>query len=357
MKNQTRTGYFHRVMNETPTEFWINNATPAEAKDAIEAGAVSASTNPTYPSRLLKVTPDYINGIIDEVISEIEDDDKAADIIYQKAVSRLQKLFYPIYKRTNGRYGYVAIQGDPRLNRDSSTIIAGALQYRELGENIIIKVPATPAGAAAMEILTANEHPTIATLGFSIDQAIFMAEAHQRGLAKSKTNPVCYITSIAGILDEYLSDIAEQMGNSGLKELILYAGCAVTRATYKIFKARGFKAYLVGGGARGTHHFSELIGGEMAITIGWSLAERLLAENLPIKATIFQDTPQQILHELEMNLPDFRKAFNENSMSPEEFYTFGPVVSFQNVFLKGVNSLLEAITNRRTIVSLSVKSR
>ena len=45
--------YFHRVKTETPTHFWVNNPTVKEAQLAIDAGAVSCTTNPTYASKML----------------------------------------------------------------------------------------------------------------------------------------------------------------------------------------------------------------------------------------------------------------------------------------------------------------
>ena len=47
--------YFRRLASETPTEFWINNPTPEQARQALEIGAVGATTNPTYPALLLRV--------------------------------------------------------------------------------------------------------------------------------------------------------------------------------------------------------------------------------------------------------------------------------------------------------------
>ena len=340
-------GYFHRVSKETPTELWINNATPAQAEAALAAGAVGATSNPTYTSRLLKEDPDYVHGLIDEVLQQTNDDDWAVEMVYQRAADRLQEIFHPLYVRSNGRHGYVAIQGNPRVNTDTDAVLEGARRFRQMGENMIIKVPSTPAGARAMETLAAADVPTIGTLCFSVDQAVYMAEAHRRGVEQSKTHPVCYITFIAGILDEHLADVLAQEGDAVPKEWIRYAGVAATRVAYRIYKERGYEAILMGGGARGPHHFIDLVGAEMAITIGWNLAEQLIEEDGPVVSRIHAATPEHILAGLEQHLPDFRKSFREHSLAPEEFCEYGPVVRFQNSFLKGVDSSLKAIAERR----------
>ena len=38
--------YFKRVAAQTPTKFWINNATRTQAQMAIDAGAVGSTQNP-----------------------------------------------------------------------------------------------------------------------------------------------------------------------------------------------------------------------------------------------------------------------------------------------------------------------
>jgi transaldolase len=345
-------GYFERLSRQTRTEFWINNATLAEAEAALSAGAVCATTNPTYLARLLKEEPDYVAKLIDETLPETDDDSQVADSVYQKAVAPLQRLFYPLYKQTRGRYGYVALQGDPHVNTDFGAILEGALRYRRLGENIIIKVPAWPAGATALERLVAMEIPTIATLGFSVDQAVYMAEAYRRALQKSETRPVCYVTFIAGVLDTHLAELSAQKGNIVSREAIQQAGCTATRVAYRIYKSRRYEAILLGGGARGSHHFTELVGGEMAITIGLSLAHQILQADGPVVSRIDAETPPQVISELEAHFPDFRKSYCEHSLRPEEFHEFGPVAAFQGTFLAGIDTVLKAIASRRRAAAL-----
>ena len=188
--NCNKNGYFHRVMSETSTKFWINNATFQELEQAIAAGAVCASTNPTYLPRLLKEEPDYVHSLIEKSLEKAKKDSDVADMVTQKAISRIQRLFYPIYEHTKGKEGYVAIQSDPRANNDPAALVKSALRYRQIGENIIIKVPATPAGASALKQLIIRGIPVIATLGFSVAQAVYMAEAYREGLKQSKTSPV-----------------------------------------------------------------------------------------------------------------------------------------------------------------------
>jgi transaldolase len=350
-------GYFHRLTQQSPTEFWINNPTFEEAKAALAAGAVCATTNPTYVSRLLKEEPDYIADLIDAASREAANDDLIADLVYQKAVARLQQLFLPLFERTNGHHGYVAIQGDPRSNSDPDAILESANRYRKLGENIIIKVPSWPAGAVALEKLVELGFPTIATLGFSVDQAVYMAEAYRRALKRSKKRPLCYVTFIAGVLDGYLAEISAQRANIVSQEALRHAGSEASRAAYRIYKSRGYEVFLLGGGARAPHHFTELVGGELAITIGWSLAYQIIEADGPIVPRIDAGTPTSIISKLESHLPEFRNSYREHSMQPEDFHDFGPVASFQASFLAGIEAVLKSISLRRNSTVLRKMER
>src|SRR5579872_3109073 len=89
----SQAGYFQRVHAQTPTEFWINNPTRAEAEAAISAGALCATTNPTYLARLLVEEPGYMADLIDDGLMKTGDIGKAADLVHLRAVARLQKLF------------------------------------------------------------------------------------------------------------------------------------------------------------------------------------------------------------------------------------------------------------------------
>ena len=88
--------------------------------------------------------------------------------VTKKSVLRPLELFYPLYKKSNGHYGYVAIQGNPRKNKDIDTILKEAENFKKLGENIIIKVPSTIEGAEAMEEITSRGWSSIGIMSFSV---------------------------------------------------------------------------------------------------------------------------------------------------------------------------------------------
>ena len=342
------TGYFHRVHAETPTRFWINNPTQADTERAIAAGAVDCTTNPSYCAKLLQSEPAYIRGGIDRVVREVKDNDEAAERVYHEASARIMGLFLPVYQRSGGSQGFVTIQDDPRADDDAGHIIDVTLRCCKLGPNFMTKIPVIPSGMAAMEELVARNIPICATEVFAVSQALAMAEAYERAARKSGHRPPFYLTHITGIFDQYMAETVKAERIAIAPDLLHQAGCIIARREYEAVKARFPKLVILGGGARGTYHFTEFVGGAMHITINWSTAEELLATDPPATSRIDAPTPKESVEELRAKIPGFRRAYDEDGLSVAEFADFGPLMYFKAMFLNGYARLLDEVAERRS---------
>lgn len=342
-----RESYFQRVTAQTPTRFWINNPSSQDLEQAIAAGAIGCTTNPAYCAKLLLSEPGYIDGLVDRVAREMDDVDRAADRVYRIAAARIVDRLRPMYDASSGTRGFVTLQADPREDEDTDCIVAAALRYRELGPNFMTKIPVTPAGLAAIESIVAHNIPICATEVFAISQAIRVCELYQRACARTGNHPPFYVTHISGIFDQYLGEYARSRGVDISPEVLGLAGCAIGRKQYQLLKQRGYDAILLGGGARGTQHFTEFVGGEMHITINWSTAQTLIEEDGPVVSRIGTMEPTEIIEELDEKLPDFSKAYHEDGLTPDEYADFGPLQLFRNMFLDGHGQLLAQLSAHR----------
>ena len=339
--------YFHRLTQETPTRFWINNPSETELEQAIANQAVNCTTNPAYCSKLLVSDPEYIHGVIDEVIRETHDNEQAAVLVYQRASARVMDAFLPLYEQSSGEYGYVTMQDDPREDRDADAVIRGVLRNRKLGKNYMAKIPVIEGGLDGIETCVEENIPICATEVFSISQAIHVCELYQRAVEKTGNHPPFFVTHITGIFDEYLGKVAHREGIEIDSEVLSRAGCAVARKEYQVLKERGYDTTMLGGGARGTHHFTEFVGGDVHITINWSTAQEIMDAGTPVTSRIEVETPQSEIDELVEKFDDFRKAWSEDELSVDQFAEYGPVQLFRNAFLKGWHLLLAEIPSRR----------
>ena len=102
--------YFQRLTDETSTRFWINTASSEELNLALVVGAISGTTNPAYCPKLLKSDPGSIYNITGQGVKDIDDDDEAAEVVYQQVTVRFLEKFHPLYERNGGQLRFVTIQ-------------------------------------------------------------------------------------------------------------------------------------------------------------------------------------------------------------------------------------------------------
>ena len=93
-------------------------------------------------------------------------------------------LLRPIYDRTAGRDGYISLEVSPHLANDTEATIAEAKRLRAWVNrpNLMIKVPATPAGIPAIKALIGSGLNINVTLIFALKAYEAVANAYIEGL-------------------------------------------------------------------------------------------------------------------------------------------------------------------------------
>jgi transaldolase/glucose-6-phosphate isomerase len=163
-----------------------------------QQGVVGVTSNPAIFQKAIGHSQDY-----DDKIAELLDFD--AEHIYERlAVQDIQAatdLFYSIFDSTKGGDGYVSLEVAPNLAHDTEGTIQEARRLFELVNrpNVMIKIPATPAGIPAIETCIAEGINVNVTLIFSVENYIEVAEAYIRGLRKRHAagKPVNNVASVA----------------------------------------------------------------------------------------------------------------------------------------------------------------
>ena len=342
--------YFQRVTELTPTRFWINNPTRAHADIAIANGAVGCTANPSYSQKMLDhpTEGEAAWTLLKESIQESENEYQAAEIFQRKLIKPISDRFMPLYHQDPSRYGYVSIQGDPIDDENVAGIIRQARENRAVAKNICCKIPATQAGLEAMEVLIEENTPINATEIFGVAQMLSLCETYEKVSKKSGNRPPLFMSHIAGIYDDYFKAYVEREKVDIAPDVLWQAGLAVARKVYQLMTERGYSAIFVGGGARGLHHFTEMVGGDACITINWEgTADKLLEIDPPVVYRLFNPVPQKVIEELMEKLPAFRQGYLEDGLSVEEFEGFGPVQLFRSSFVKSWTQVLEIAKTTR----------
>lgn len=340
MKND----YFKRVAQLTPTKMWINNVTREEAQWAIDAGAMGCTQNPSYTWKMLthEVESEYAKRLLKETLKETSDDNEAICILQRKLIKGVSDVFMPLWEKTNGEHGYVSIQGDPIHEEDAKVIIDEARLNREMNPNIMIKIPATRSGLEAMNILIEENTPLNATEVMGISQAIEICEMYTQITARTGKKPPMYVSVITGIYDEWLQkEVAKQQIDINA-DILKQAGIIIAKKVYQLMHDRGYKLGYIGGGVRELHHFTEMVGGDVCITMNWQgHVDKLLELDQPVVSRLFNPVQSLVLDTLLENLPEFRQAYMEKGMAIQEFEEYGPVEYFRHMFVSAWEKAVE----------------
>ncbi len=340
-------GYFRRVAENDGTRLWINNPTGAELELAIAAGAYGCTSNPAYCAMLIEREPQFILPLIDQAIASKANDDEAAEQVYQQVVARARDQFLPLFRESGGKGGFAIIQGDPRKDWDVAHIVAEALRNRALGENVMIKLPANQAGAQALEQLVPLDVPTCVTEVLGIGQAMLIWRSYRKAAESSGHYPPLFTTHITGPLDRYLSAYVQREAISIAPEVLQQAGLAVAKEQYRIYRQGDYDGLMMIGGAIAPHYFTELVGGNLHITIDWVTAQQLLESDPAVVDRVSAHPSPAVLAELQQKLPDFARSYTADRLPPEEFDTYGPLAAFRGMFLERYGRFLEEIAARR----------
>jgi transaldolase len=322
----------HQMTQTTPTCLWNDSAAIDELTRSIEDGAVGATCNPVIALSVLKKDMATWRPRIEALIRERPacTEDEIAWRLVEELSIRAAKLLEPAFKEQAGRNGRLSIQTDPRLYRDADAIVQQAVAFNKLAQNMIVKIPTTGAGIEAIEEATYRGISINATVSFTLPQCIAVAEAVEKGLRQreqegkdiSSMGPVC--TIMVGRLDDWLKVLMEREGISVEPGHLEWAGVAVFKKAYQIYRERGYRLRLLSAAFRNHMHWSELIGADAVISPPYAWQQRLNASGIEVKPRIDDPVDPNVVSELLAHFPEFRRAYSEDGLTVEEFDSYGP---------------------------------
>jgi transaldolase len=333
------------------TDYWNDSCSLEELRYAIERGAVGATSNPTIVCEVLKkemaLWRERIASIVREHATWTEDE-VAGQLIEEVAV-RASELLLPIFEREHGHRGRLSIQTNPKLYRDAGRITDQVIRFSRLAPNIQVKVPATRAGIEAIEEATASGVSINATVCLTVPQALAVAEAVERGLARRAATgedvagmaPVC--TIMLGRLDDWMQVLVKRDRIVVDPASVHWAGIACLKRAYGLFRDRGYRTRLLAAAYRHHLHWSQLIGGDVILTIPHAWQRLFNDSSIEVVPRMDEPVPAAIVDELYQNFPDFRRAYDADGMSREEFDHYGATVRTLRGFIASYQELVAVI--------------
>ncbi|HET7460644.1 MAG TPA: transaldolase [Longimicrobium sp.] len=199
------------------------------------------TSNPSIFEEAMGKSDDYD----DELEQLAADGVEAGEAFEQMAVKDIQRtcdLFRPIYDAAQGHDGFVSLEVSPLLAGDKEKTVDEARRLWKLVDrpNLMIKVPGTDPGIAAVETLLADGLNINITLLFSIRSYEAVMEAYLRGLERrvEQGKPVERIASVASFfvsrvdssVDAALQKIVDEGGPNAERAKAVMGRAAVANA-------------------------------------------------------------------------------------------------------------------------------
>lgn len=326
----------------TPTALWNDSADPDELARSIAFGAVGATCNPvialTVVRRHLDVWAPRIRALAEEQPTATESE--LGWLVVQELSVQAARLLEPAFAASGGRDGRLSIQTDPRLYRDAAALVEQAVAFSRLAPNIIVKIPAVAAGIEAIEEVTYRGVSVNATVSFTVAQAVAVAEAVERGLARREAEglpttgfgSVC--TIMGGRLDDWLKTWTAReriLVDPGALE---WAGVAALKAAHRLYRERGYRIRLLSAAFRSHLQWSELVGGDLVVSPPFDWQLRIDENRIPVRPhAIDEPVDARILATLD-GLAEFRKAIDPDGLAVGDFVRYGATVQTLRQFLE-----------------------
>jgi transaldolase len=194
-----------------------------------EDGLRGMTSNPAIFEKAITESRDY-----DEDIHELAqkgiDDLQIYETLSQSDVRSAADEFRPLYNRTNGADGYVSLEVNPHLARNTDgTIDEGRRLWNALNRpNVFIKVPATAEGIPAIRQLISEGISVNVTLLFGLPRYRQVAEAYISGIEArvAQGKPVQIIASVASFFVSRIDALVDPL----LEKIIAEGGARAATA-------------------------------------------------------------------------------------------------------------------------------
>jgi transaldolase len=340
-----------RMARSTPTDYWNDSCALDELAYAIERGAVGATSNPSIVLEVLKKEQAHW---VPRVLALAAENPSWTEVdltwaIVEEMAVRACALLAPVFDREGGRAGRLSIQTNPVNFPNVERMVEQGVHFASLAPNAQVKFPATTAGIAAIEEATYRGVNVNATVCFTVPQAIAVGEAVERALRRREAagldvlslHPVC--TLMIGRLDDWMRVIADRDDIAIDPTALNWAGIATFKRAYGIYRARGFRARLLGAAYRHRLHWTELVGGDVTLTMTHQWQVRFNASGIEPRSRIDVPVDPAIVAELVERIADFGRAYEPDGLTPAEFDGYGATVRTLRGFIKSYHDLQAAI--------------
>jgi transaldolase len=207
------------------------------------------TSNPTIFEQAIKGSDDY-RAPIASLAQQGKNSEEIFDVLSIEDIRAAADAFAGVYQRTAGQDGFVSIEVTPKYANDAQKTVEEAKRlWRTIDRpNLMIKIPATPAGVKAVEQTIAAGINVNVTLIFSRERYIEVMDSYISGLEKrvasgQRIDRVAsvasfFISRVDTMVDQLLEEKKAAGGDPSLNQLKGQAAIANAKLAYADFKKR-----------------------------------------------------------------------------------------------------------------------
>jgi transaldolase len=182
--------------------------------DYVNSGIRGLTSNPSIFQKAISSSDEYD----EQFFSLLEADASVEDAYWTMVVDDITgtlDVLRPVHERSDGVDGYVSVEVDPGLARDTEGTMAAARQLDERigAPNLFVKIPATAEGIPAIRTMIAEGRSINVTLIFSLERYAEVMEAYIAGLEDRVAAGADDLSSVASVASFFISRVATDIDN------------------------------------------------------------------------------------------------------------------------------------------------
>jgi len=178
-----------------------------------------------------------------------------------------------------------------------------------------------------------------------------VAEAVERGLNRrvadgqsiDQMSPVC--TIMIGRTDDWMKVLVKRDEIDINPSYLDWAGIACMKKAYEIYQQRGYRARLLAAAYRHLGHWSEFMGGELIVSMPYEWQLKANASDIEVGERMSNPVDAKIIEVMYEKIPDFRRAYDEDGMTVDEFDDYGATVRTLRGFITSAHDLMAEVRN------------
>ena len=193
-----------------------------ELQTIVDQGVRGVTSNPTIFEAAIARSDDY-EPALQELLPRAASTRALYEALVMEDIGEAADVLRPVYDASDGADGFVSLEVSPRLAYDTEGTVAEARRlFAALDRpNVMIKVPATPAGIPAIEALIAAGVNVNVTLIFALDHYRAAAGAYLAGLERlaAEGGALARVASVASIFLSRIDTAVDKLLVEGEREL------------------------------------------------------------------------------------------------------------------------------------------